>query len=41
MPGADTSKWVPPEAIADVVVFLASAGARAITGAAVPVFGRG
>lgn len=41
MPQADTSKWVAPEAIADVVVFLASAGARAITGAAVPVFGRG
>jgi NAD(P)-dependent dehydrogenase (short-subunit alcohol dehydrogenase family) len=41
MPKADTSKWVLPEAIADVVVFLASAGARAITGAAVPVFGRG
>jgi len=41
MPQADTSRWVPPEAIADVVVFLASAGARAITGAAIPVFGRG
>jgi NAD(P)-dependent dehydrogenase (short-subunit alcohol dehydrogenase family) len=41
MPKADTSKWVPPEAIADVVVFLASDGARAITGAAVPVLGRG
>jgi NAD(P)-dependent dehydrogenase (short-subunit alcohol dehydrogenase family) len=41
MPQADTSKWVAPEAIADVVVFLASDGARAITGAAVPVFGRG
>jgi NAD(P)-dependent dehydrogenase (short-subunit alcohol dehydrogenase family) len=40
MPKADTSKWVVPEAIADVVVFLASDGARAITGAAVPVFGR-
>lgn len=41
MPGADRSKWVPPEAIADVIVFLASPAARAITGAAVPVFGRG
>ena len=41
MPGADRSKWVPPEAIADVIVFLASPGARAITGAALPVFGRG
>jgi NAD(P)-dependent dehydrogenase (short-subunit alcohol dehydrogenase family) len=41
MPKADTSKWVAPEAIAHVVVFLASEDARAITGAAVPVFGRG
>jgi len=41
MPEADTSKWVTPEAIADVVMFLASEGARAITGAAIPVFGRG
>jgi NAD(P)-dependent dehydrogenase (short-subunit alcohol dehydrogenase family) len=41
MPDADKTKWVAPEAIADVVVFLASSGARAITGAAVPVFGRG
>jgi len=40
MPKADTSKWVAAEAIADVVVFLASDGARAITGAALPVFGR-
>jgi len=41
MPKADTSKWVQAQAIADVVVFLASEGARAITGAAIPVFGRG
>jgi NAD(P)-dependent dehydrogenase (short-subunit alcohol dehydrogenase family) len=41
MPDADTSKWVAPEAIADVIVFLASNGARAITGAAVAVVGRG
>ncbi len=41
MPDADRSKWVAPEAIADVIVFLASPAARAITGAAVPVFGRG
>jgi len=41
MPDADESKWVAPEAIAEVVVFLASSGARAITGAAIPVFGRG
>jgi len=41
MPGADTSKWVSPDAIADVIVFLASDAARAVTGVALPVFGRG
>jgi NAD(P)-dependent dehydrogenase (short-subunit alcohol dehydrogenase family) len=41
MPGADTSKWVAPEAIADVIVFLVSDAARAVTGVALPVFGRG
>jgi NAD(P)-dependent dehydrogenase (short-subunit alcohol dehydrogenase family) len=40
MPDADFSRWVSPEAIADVVLFLASDGARAVTGAAIPVFGR-
>jgi len=37
MPGADTSNWVKPEAIADVIVFLASPGARSISGALIPV----
>jgi NAD(P)-dependent dehydrogenase (short-subunit alcohol dehydrogenase family) len=41
MPDADFSRWVTPEAIAEVVVFLASDAAGAVTGAAVPVFGRG
>jgi NAD(P)-dependent dehydrogenase (short-subunit alcohol dehydrogenase family) len=41
MPDADHSRWVSAEAIADVIVFLASPAARAVTGAAVPVFGRG
>jgi NAD(P)-dependent dehydrogenase (short-subunit alcohol dehydrogenase family) len=41
MPGADFSRWVAPEAIADVIVFLASDAARAVTGAAIPVTGRG
>lgn len=39
MPDADFSKWVAPAALADVILFLASDGARAISGAAVPVFG--
>lgn len=41
MPDADVSRWVAPAAIADVIVFLASEAARAVTGATIPVFGRG
>jgi len=41
MPDADFTRWVPPEAIADVIVFLASEAARGIAGASIPVFGRG
>jgi NAD(P)-dependent dehydrogenase (short-subunit alcohol dehydrogenase family) len=40
MPNADHSRWVPPEAIADVILFLVSDAARAINGAAIPVYGR-
>jgi NAD(P)-dependent dehydrogenase (short-subunit alcohol dehydrogenase family) len=40
MPQADFSRGVAPEAIADVILFLASDGARAIHGAAIPVYGR-
>jgi 3-oxoacyl-[acyl-carrier protein] reductase len=40
MPKADTSKWVTPEKLAEVIAFLVSDGASAITGASVPVPGR-
>lgn len=40
MSSADFSKWVAPEALADVILFLASDAARAIHGAAIPVYGR-
>jgi NAD(P)-dependent dehydrogenase (short-subunit alcohol dehydrogenase family) len=39
MPKADPRRWVAPEALADVVLFLASDSARAIHGAAIPVGG--
>lgn len=39
MPAADHSKWVEPAAIADVIAFLLSDAARAIHGAAIPVYG--
>lgn len=41
MPQAETGRWVAPEAVADVIAFLASDQARAVTGAAIRVFGRG
>jgi NAD(P)-dependent dehydrogenase (short-subunit alcohol dehydrogenase family) len=41
MPDADFSRWVSPEAIARVLLFLASEDAAVINGAAIPVFGRG
>ena len=39
MPDADPSRWVAPDDLANVVLFLASERARAIHGAAVPVSG--
>lgn len=40
MPDAEHDRWVKPEALADVIVFLLGPGARAITGALIPVTGR-
>ncbi|MBS0506335.1 MAG: SDR family NAD(P)-dependent oxidoreductase [Proteobacteria bacterium] len=40
MPGADASRWVTPESLAEVIGFLASEAARAIHGAMIPVLGR-
>ena len=37
MPDADTSQWVQPAALAEVILFLASPAARSITGALIPV----
>ncbi len=37
MPDANFAEWVQPAAIADVILFLASPEARAITGALIPV----
>ena len=41
MPNADFSRWVKPEAIAEVILFLASDSSRAITGAHIPTYGQG
>jgi NAD(P)-dependent dehydrogenase (short-subunit alcohol dehydrogenase family) len=41
IPHGDFSKWVAPEAIAEVILFLISDAAGAINGAALPVFGKG
>lgn len=40
MPKSDFSKWVTPQELAEVILFLASDAASAVTGALVPVNGR-
>jgi NAD(P)-dependent dehydrogenase (short-subunit alcohol dehydrogenase family) len=40
MPDADFSKWVTPQELAEVILFLASDAASGITGALIPVSGR-
>ena len=40
MPRADYAKWVKPQAIADLIVWLASDEAAEITSAAIPIYGR-
>jgi NAD(P)-dependent dehydrogenase (short-subunit alcohol dehydrogenase family) len=40
MPKADFSRWVRPEQVADLIVFLLSERASAITGALIPIVGR-
>jgi NAD(P)-dependent dehydrogenase (short-subunit alcohol dehydrogenase family) len=40
LPNASHDKWVEPASIADVILFLASDAARAVNGAAVPIFGK-
>ena len=40
MPNADFAKWVRPVELAEVILFLASDAASAVTGALIPVSGR-
>jgi NAD(P)-dependent dehydrogenase (short-subunit alcohol dehydrogenase family) len=40
MPKADFAKWVRPQELAEVILFLASDAASAVTGALLPVSGR-
>lgn len=41
MPGADVAQWVQPGAIASLIVWLARDAGKDVTGAAIPVYGRG
>jgi NAD(P)-dependent dehydrogenase (short-subunit alcohol dehydrogenase family) len=37
MPDADYSRWVKPEIVAEVILFLASDSARTLNGVSIPV----
>jgi NAD(P)-dependent dehydrogenase (short-subunit alcohol dehydrogenase family) len=41
MPDADTSQWVQPASVASLIVWLAGDAGKDVTGAAIPVYGRG
>ena len=41
MPGADVSTWVQPASVASLIVWLAGDAGKDVTGAAIPVYGRG
>jgi NAD(P)-dependent dehydrogenase (short-subunit alcohol dehydrogenase family) len=41
IPGADTTQWVQPASVASLIVWLAGDGGKDVTGAAIPVYGRG
>lgn len=38
MPGADSARWVAPEALAEIIAFLAAPDNRATRGAVIPVY---
>lgn len=39
-PGVDTSRWVAPSELAELILFLCGEGARSLSGAHIPVYGR-
>ena len=41
MPNADTSQWVQPASIASLIVWLTGDAGKDVTGAVIPVYGRG
>jgi len=41
MPGANVSTWVQPGSVASLIVWLAGDAGKDVTGAAIPVYGRG